>query len=114
MMAGPVSPGVARYWYQPAGASVRNGGTAMVPSSLRPSVISGVLTPLTGMSSRVGADRVRGTGPLAARPLPVYGAGDTSGAGGPWTAARLVAEARCGTSAGRPPIATRAMPALAS
>src|SRR5690349_12423243 len=120
MMAGPTSPGVARFWYQPAGAPGCNGGTAMVPSLLSPSGISDVLIPIAGMASCVGTDRGKAAGPAAV----ITGGGGlpgepastaaANGPGGPCSAIRLVADELVGTAAGRPPTATSTTPATAS
>src|SRR5205814_10412379 len=82
--AGPGSPGVMRYRYQPAGAPRPGGGVAIVPSGLTPSGIRPVCTPMAGMSRYTGTERDTGTGADA---VATTGSGRPTGPGRPTVAA---------------------------
>src|SRR5665811_2398488 len=59
MIAGPSSPGVGAPVNHPAGKAP--GGVSSVPSRNRPRAIRGESTPIAGIRSRIGTDRVIGT-----------------------------------------------------
>src|SRR5450756_3123620 len=73
MTAEPMEPGRGLPVYQPA--TVADDGTCSVPPSARPSLVSAVFTPITGMVSETGL--ATGTGPAA-----VTGRADPDGPAG--------------------------------
>ena len=76
MMAEPIAPGRGPPVYQPATAVVD--GTCSVPLGLRPSVISLVSTPMTGMVSETGAATGRGLADWGGATIGPVGAGSAS------------------------------------
>jgi len=88
MMAGPGWPGAGEYLYQAAssvsGGSL-SGGTAMVPSGLRPTYRRLDLTPIAGIEIETGSD-LASTRPCVAagrEPCAVGGAGMAPACAGP-------------------------------
>src|ERR1700677_2399322 len=75
MMADPMAPGRGLPVYQPATAVSVIGGTCSEPSDARPSLISLVVTPISGMVSETGAATGRGAADCGGATIGPVGAG---------------------------------------
>src|ERR1022692_2516987 len=58
MTAAPRWPGAGPYSYQPVRLWMASGGTWTVPSAFLPTFMTGALTPMSGIRTLTGTDRV--------------------------------------------------------
>src|ERR1017187_4614775 len=58
MTAAPGWPGAGPYSYQPVRLWMASGGTWTVPSAFLPTFMTGALTPMSGIRTLTGTDRV--------------------------------------------------------